>query len=96
MLPFDLSKSFIHIGGEIGVLLLLFILGLEYTGDELKQHLRNGWSAGIFDFLFNFVPGLAAGFLLMVLVAGSDIRGRHLGLILRRDRQGAGRTETDE
>ncbi len=64
LLPFDLSKSFIHIGGEIGVLLLLFILGLEYTGDELKQHLRTGWSAGIFDFLFNFVPGLAAGFLL--------------------------------
>src|SRR6202044_3671056 len=61
LLPLDLSQSFIHIGGEIGVLLLLFMLGLEYTGDELREHLRGGLPAGSVDFLLNFLPGVAAG-----------------------------------
>lgn len=59
--PLDLSENFIHTGAEIGVLLLLFMLGLEYTGEELKKNLRSALSAGIVDFLLNFVPGLAAG-----------------------------------
>jgi CPA2 family monovalent cation:H+ antiporter-2 len=29
--PLDVSQSFIHTGAEIGVLLLLFMLGVEYT-----------------------------------------------------------------
>jgi monovalent cation:H+ antiporter-2, CPA2 family len=60
LLPLHLSEQFIHIGGEIGVLLLLFMLGLEYTGEELKEHLHRGLPVGAFDFLFNFLPGLAA------------------------------------
>src|SRR5712692_9925618 len=62
--PLDLSENFIHIGAEIGVLLLLFMLGLEYTGDELKENLRKGLPAGMTDFALNFPPGLAAGLLL--------------------------------
>lgn len=62
--PLHLSENFIRIGAEIGVLLLLFMLGLEYTGEELKENLRLGLSAGVADFVFNFTPGLAAGFLL--------------------------------
>src|ERR1700678_99404 len=61
LLPLNLSQSFIHIGGEIGVLLLLFTLGLEYTGDELREHLHSGLPAGSVDFLLNFLPGVAAG-----------------------------------
>jgi monovalent cation:H+ antiporter-2, CPA2 family len=61
LLPLHLSENFIRIGGEIGVLLLLFMLGLEYTGDELKEHLHGGMAAGGMDFLLNFVPGVAAG-----------------------------------
>jgi monovalent cation:H+ antiporter-2, CPA2 family len=64
LLPFNISKDFVGIGAEIGVLLLLFMLGLEYTGDELKQNLRRGFRAGILDFLLNFPPGLIAGLLL--------------------------------
>ncbi|MBV8866370.1 MAG: cation:proton antiporter [Acidobacteriaceae bacterium] len=64
LLPMNLSEHFIHIGGEIGVLLLLFMLGLEYTGEELKQNLRRGLPAGTADFVLNFTPGLIAGFLL--------------------------------
>jgi len=38
-------------------------LGLEYTGDELKQSLRVGFLAGIVDFALNFTPGVVAGLL---------------------------------
>jgi CPA2 family monovalent cation:H+ antiporter-2 len=62
--PLDVSTGFIHIGAEIGVLLLLFMLGLEYTGEELKQNLRSGLPAGFADLALNFPPGLIAGLLL--------------------------------
>ncbi len=62
--PLDLSEGFIHVGAEIGVLLLLFMLGLEYTGQELKANLRSGLPGGIADLVLNFPPGLAAGLLL--------------------------------
>jgi monovalent cation:H+ antiporter-2, CPA2 family len=62
--PLKLSGNFVRTGAEIGVLLLLFMLGLEYTGDELKKSLRMGLSAGIVDFGLNFSPGLVAGLLL--------------------------------
>ena len=74
--PLPFSQEFIHVGGEIGVLLLLFMLGLEYSGAELKSNLRRGLSAGVLDLVFNFVPGLVTGFLLgwkplgAVLLAG--------------------------
>jgi CPA2 family monovalent cation:H+ antiporter-2 len=62
--PLNVSENFIHGGAEIGVLLLLFMLGLEYTGEQLKGSLRSGLSAGILDFILNFPPGLIAGLLL--------------------------------
>jgi CPA2 family monovalent cation:H+ antiporter-2 len=64
LLPLNFSEEFIHIGAEIGVLLLLFMLGLEYTGPELKESLGRGLPAGLMDFLLNFPPGLICGFLL--------------------------------
>jgi CPA2 family monovalent cation:H+ antiporter-2 len=62
--PLKLSGNFVRTGAEIGVLLLLFMLGLEYTGDELKKSLRMGLAGGIVDFGLNFSPGLVAGLLL--------------------------------
>ncbi|HEY7388877.1 MAG TPA: cation:proton antiporter [Bryobacteraceae bacterium] len=64
LLPLGFSEGFIHIGAEIGVLLLLFMLGLEYTGEQLRDNLRAGLPAGAADFLLNFSPGLIAGLLL--------------------------------
>ncbi len=61
--PLEFSKDFVQSGAEIGVLLLLFMLGLEYTGEELKQNLRGGLPAGLVDFALNFPPGLIAGLL---------------------------------
>lgn len=62
--PLSFSESFIHVGAEIGVLLLLFMLGLEYTGRELAGNLRIGFPAGVVDLLLNFPPGFIAGLIL--------------------------------
>ena len=62
--PLNVSEVFIHIGAEIGVLLLLFMLGLEYTGEELKHYLHTGLPSGAVDFGLNFPPGLVTGILL--------------------------------
>src|SRR5438874_1541353 len=64
LVPLNLSKGFIELGAEIGVFLLLFMLGLEYTGEELRKNLKSGLPAGLVDFAFNFPPGVIAGFLL--------------------------------
>jgi CPA2 family monovalent cation:H+ antiporter-2 len=62
--PLDVSADFIALTAEIGVLLLLLTLGLEYTADELRQGLRSGLVPGAVDAVVNFAPGLAAGLLL--------------------------------
>src|SRR5215467_1098996 len=59
--PLNFSKEFVHTGAEIGVLLLLFMLGLEYTGEELQVNLARGLPSGLVDFALNFTPGLLAG-----------------------------------
>ncbi len=64
LLPLNFSKDFIKLGAEIGVLLLLFMLGLEYTGEELRENLRRGFPAGVVDLILNFPPGFVAGLLL--------------------------------
>ncbi|MDZ7674853.1 MAG: cation:proton antiporter [Acidimicrobiales bacterium] len=58
------SEDFISLAAQIGVLLLLFTLGLEYTGDELRTGLRTGVIPGLVDALANFLPGLGLGLLL--------------------------------
>lgn len=64
LLPLRFSEGFVQVGAEVGVVLLLFMLGLEYTGDELRANLRTGLAAGVADFALNFPPGLLAGLLL--------------------------------
>lgn len=60
----EAPKEFIHTGAEIGAVLLLFILGLEYTSEELKDNLKNNKEIGILDIILNFTPGVIAGALL--------------------------------
>jgi CPA2 family monovalent cation:H+ antiporter-2 len=64
LLPLNFTQEFVQVGSEIGVLLLLFMLGLEYTGEELAGNLRTGLRPGLIDFALNFSPGLLAGMLL--------------------------------
>ena len=62
--PLDVSHDFIALVAEIGVLLLLLTLGLEYSGDELRHGLRTGLRPGGVDAIANFAPGFTAGLLL--------------------------------
>src|SRR5215218_6901343 len=50
-------KEFAHLAGEIGVILLLLMLGLEYTASQLFTGLRRSWQGGILDLVLNFLPG---------------------------------------
>jgi len=64
LLPLSTSEEFISIGAEIGVLLLLFTLGLEYTADELVRGMRQSAVGGLLDLVLNAAPGIVAGLLL--------------------------------
>lgn len=58
------SRDFFEIAAEIGVLLLLFALGLEYSESELRDGLKTGIRPGLVDMALNAVPGVALGLLL--------------------------------
>ena len=64
ILPLATSQEFISTGAEIGVLLLLFTLGLEYTAQELVSTLRQSAPAGLADLVLNGIPGAATALLL--------------------------------
>jgi len=64
LVPLGFSESFLAAGADLGVLLLLFALGLEFSGEDLRESLRRGRRAGVLDLVLNALPGLAAGALL--------------------------------
>ncbi|MGH2809223.1 MAG: cation:proton antiporter [Actinomycetota bacterium] len=64
VLPLVTAEDFVQVGAEIGLILLLFMLGLEYTAAELTSTLRSQARVGVIDFVLNFTPGLVAGLLL--------------------------------
>lgn len=59
-----LSGEFVRFAAELGVILLLFLIGLEYSAEELATHLRRFRRIAALDALLNFLPGLAFGLLL--------------------------------
>src|SRR6266536_1468180 len=64
LLPLVTATEFIQTGAELGVILLLLLLGIEYSAEELTASLRRSAGAGLVDLALNFTPGLAAGLLL--------------------------------
>ena len=60
----DVTLEFFEIAAEIGVLLLLFTLGLEYSESELRSGLRSGLRPGVVDMTLNALPGVALGLIL--------------------------------
>jgi CPA2 family monovalent cation:H+ antiporter-2 len=64
LLPLVTASEFIQPAAEIGVILLLLLLGIEYSAEELVAGLRRSRAAGLVDLALNFTPGLAAGLLL--------------------------------
>jgi monovalent cation:H+ antiporter-2, CPA2 family len=64
ILPLATSSEFIEAGAEIGVILLLFTLGLEYTAQELVGTLRSSAVSGLLDLALNATPGVLVALLL--------------------------------
>ncbi|WP_067802704.1 cation:proton antiporter [Actinomadura formosensis] len=64
ILPLTTSEDFVSVGAEVGVILLLFSLGLEYTAGELVGTLRTSAPVGLADLALNAAPGVAAALLL--------------------------------
>ncbi|MFG3615127.1 cation:proton antiporter [Nocardia sp. NPDC047654] len=58
------AYDFGHVAGEIGVVLLLLLLGLEYTAVELVTGLRRSWPAGLMDIVVNASPGAVVALML--------------------------------
>ncbi|AMW08627.1 potassium transporter [Streptomyces qaidamensis] len=64
LLPLGASEDFVAVGAEIGVILLLLMLGLEYTATDLVSHLRTHYPAGLLDAVLNALPGAVLALLL--------------------------------
>jgi monovalent cation:H+ antiporter-2, CPA2 family len=64
LLPLSASEDFVRAGAEIGVVLLLLLLGLEYSPAELVGTLRGGVPMAVLDAVVNALPGAALGLLL--------------------------------
>ncbi|MGA5794506.1 cation:proton antiporter [Streptomyces cellulosae] len=63
-LPLQASEEFTAVGAEIGVILLLLMLGLEYSASELVTNLKTQYPSGAVDFVLNAVPGAVAALIL--------------------------------
>jgi CPA2 family monovalent cation:H+ antiporter-2 len=75
LLPLVTAQEFIEVGAEVGVILLLLLLGLEYSASELVGSLRSAAPAGLVDLVLNFAPGVVAGLLLGWSVLASLVLG---------------------
>ncbi|MET8632629.1 cation:proton antiporter [Streptomyces sp. NPDC004680] len=64
ILPLRASEEFVATGAEIGVILLLLLLGLEYSASELVTSLKTQYPSGAVDFVLNAVPGAGMALLL--------------------------------
>ncbi len=56
------ETDFIHLGAELGIVFLLFFLGLEFNLDRLLAAKERIGKAGTVDLVINFGLGLALGF----------------------------------
>ena len=71
VVPLEAAGPFVELTAEIGVVLLLLTLGLEFSSAELFASLRRHGSSGVVDLLLNAPPGFVAGLLLGLSWQGS-------------------------
>lgn len=61
--PLSLSDNFLDLGAQIGGILLLLLLGLEFTADEIFGSLKMRKALWLYDLLLNFTPGFILGYI---------------------------------
>jgi CPA2 family monovalent cation:H+ antiporter-2 len=64
LLPLEGIGEFASLASEIGVILLLLLLGLEYSAAELVTGMRRSWVAGLLDIVLNAAPGAIVALML--------------------------------
>lgn len=64
LIPLSLSEEFMNTGAQIGAIMLLLLLGLEYSGYDLAKAFQERRSAGVIDFVANATPGFILGLFL--------------------------------
>jgi CPA2 family monovalent cation:H+ antiporter-2 len=69
------SQAFIEAGAQIGLVLLLLLLGLEYSAEELVRNLPRSASVGAVNIAGNLLPGFAGGLILGFDVVDSALLG---------------------
>jgi CPA2 family monovalent cation:H+ antiporter-2 len=75
VLPLTGIEDFTTLAGEVGVVLLLLLLGLEYSATELVTGLKRSWTAGVLDVLLNAAPGVAVALVLGWGAVGALVMG---------------------
>ncbi len=71
----DASSGFLQVGAELGLILLLLTLGLEFSSDEFSSVLRRHIPSGVVDFALNAPPGAIAGWLILDSWVGALVMG---------------------
>ena len=64
VLPLVTTRGFVETGAEIGLILVLFVLGLEHSSRDLLATARASTTPGLVDLVLNATPGVLAGLLL--------------------------------
>ena len=64
LVPLSVSEEFMNTGSQIGAIMLLLLLGLEYSAYDLAKAFKVRKSAGLVDFVANSIPGFVLGLLL--------------------------------
>ena len=73
--PVDLEGTLVPTLAELGVILLLLLLGLEYSGREIVDHARRQLLPGLVDVVLNALPGVVFALLFGWGVAGAVALG---------------------
>ncbi|MFZ9926747.1 MAG: cation:proton antiporter [Candidatus Nanopelagicaceae bacterium] len=68
--PLELSAQFLNTGAQIGAILLLLLMGLEYSAREISETFRSSKSVILLDLIINGIPGA-----LIALVLGWGLQG---------------------
>ena len=71
----NLSDDFLNLGAQIGAILLLLLLGLEYSAGELVETVKERKSLGLVDVILNAVPGVLFGLVLGWGLVGALVLG---------------------
>jgi CPA2 family monovalent cation:H+ antiporter-2 len=75
LVPVGLSEDFLFIGAQIGAILLLLLLGLEYSAREIGESIKVGWRNGVYDIVLNGLPGAVVALVLGWGFVGAVVLG---------------------